>query len=309
MSTAVDHYPSRNGREATLEERLDPVVYSEDLSKSPIDPELIKGYRQNGFMILDNIFSEEEIACFQRELHRLRGDKQLAERDETITEPASGEIRSVFCVHHISPVFQKMAADKRLADIARFILDDDVYVHQSRLNYKPGFRGKEFYWHSDFETWHVEDGMPRMRALSMSITLTENFVYNGPLMLIPRSHRDYAVCTGETPENHFKKSLKAQEYGVPDDAILSSWVEQHGIEVATGKPGSIIVFDCNTMHGSNGNITPAPRSNAFFVYNAMSNRVVEPFCNQQPRPEYIAAREHIEPVEPRNYRLADYRWS
>src|SRR3546814_10756649 len=44
----------------------------------------------------------------------------------------------------------------------------------SRLNYKPGFKGKEFYWHSDFETWHVEDGMPQMRALSMSILLAEN---------------------------------------------------------------------------------------------------------------------------------------
>lgn len=62
----------------------------------------------------------------------------------------------------------------RLLDIAQFLLDDEVYIHQSRLNYKPGFRGKEFYWHSDFETWHVEDGMPRLRALSISITLTEN---------------------------------------------------------------------------------------------------------------------------------------
>src|SRR3546814_3200003 len=58
---------------------------------------------------------------------------------------------------------RRLAADERLAGVARFLLDDTVYIHQSRLNYKPGFQGKEFYWHSDFETWHVEDGMPRMR--------------------------------------------------------------------------------------------------------------------------------------------------
>ncbi len=43
----------------------------------------------------------------------------------------------------------------------------------------PGFTGSGFYWHSDFETWHAEDGMPSMRAVSCSIALTENFAYNG----------------------------------------------------------------------------------------------------------------------------------
>jgi hypothetical protein len=43
---------------------------------------------------------------------------------------------------------------------ARQLLGSDVYVHQSRVNFKPGFNGQDFYWHSDFETWHAEDGMP-----------------------------------------------------------------------------------------------------------------------------------------------------
>ena len=104
------------------------------------------------------------------------------------------------------------------------------------------------------------------------------------------------MCEGETPKNHFKSSLRKQEYGVPSDHCLSQLTDQGGIVTATGKPGSVVVFDCNTMHGSNGNITPYPRSNAFFVYNAISNRVVAPFCDQPPRPEYICARETIDPV-------------
>ena len=140
--------------------------------------------------------------------------------------------------------------------------------------------------------------MPRMRALSMSIALTENFVYNGSLMLIPGSHKVYAVCEGQTPEHHFKSSLKKQEYGIPSDDCLRQMADTGGIVTATGKPGSVIVFDCNTMHGSNGNITPFPRSNVFFVYNAVSNRVVDPFSAQSPRPEYICTRQTLEPVGP-----------
>ena len=52
-----------------------------------------------------------------------------------------------------------------------------------------------------------------------------------------------------------------------------------------GDPGSVVFFDCNVMHGSPDNITPAPRTNAFFCYNA-----VEPFGGTAPRPNHIASR-------------------
>lgn len=296
IDTRTDAYPSRGGQQAQLVAREDPVVYAPDTVTPPIDQADIDNYREQGFVILDDVFSVEEVNAFQNELTRLRQDPQLKQSDDVITEPTSNDIRSIFRVHANSAVFKTLSADKRLADIARYILHDEVYIHQSRLNYKPGFRGKEFYWHSDFETWHTEDGMPRMRALSMSITLTENLDCNGPLMLIPGSHKHYVVCEGETPENHYLASLKKQEYGVPSDACLDTLTKQKGIVSAISKPGSVIIFDCNTMHGSNGNITPFARSNAFFVYNALSNQVGEPYCAQTPRPEYICTREQIRPI-------------
>ncbi|GGK67720.1 ectoine hydroxylase [Amphritea balenae] len=293
----TDLYPSRQGQERWVE-RQDPTVYAPKDKVAPVSEQQIREYAENGFMVLEGLFSDTEVQAFQQELKRLLSDDAVKESGETITEPESGDVRSIFRVHKNSPAFSTLAADKRLADLARYILNDDVYIHQSRLNYKPGFRGKEFYWHSDFETWHVEDGMPRMRALSMSITLTENFEHNGPLMLIPGSHRQYAACAGETPDNHFQASLKKQEYGVPSDTQLEDMVKSGGIVTAKCKPGSVIIFDCNIMHGSNGNITPEPRSNVFFVYNAVSNQVVAPFCEQPPRPEYICSREQIKPLAP-----------
>ena len=129
-----------------------------------------------------------------------------------------------------------------------------------------------------------------MRALSMSVLLAENTPNNGPLMLIPGSHKAYLTCIGETPEEHYRQSLKRQEYGVPDEDSLAELAHKHGIVAPTGKPGSVVIFDCNTMHGSNGNITPFPRANAFMVYNAVSNRLAAPFGVDKPRPEFIAAR-------------------
>jgi len=306
LAQATDIYPSRNGGPGGYLKRLDPVVYSDNPGRSPVSQELIHQYRTNGFLVLSGLFCDQEIGSFQRELARLRDATESRPGEETIVEPGSGDVRSIFMVHSINPVFAKLASDRRLAGLAEYILGDQVYVHQSRLNYKPGFHGKEFYWHSDFETWHVEDGMPRMRALSMSITLTDNYEFNGPLMLIPGSHEQYIVCPGETPANHFQQSLKKQEYGVPGAASLAGLVNRHGIRAATGAAGSVIIFDCNIMHGSNGNITPYPRSNIFLVYNAICNRVGDPFCNQPPRPEWVASRESIKPVVPTEYTWADY---
>ncbi|WP_323810697.1 ectoine hydroxylase [Sphingobium baderi] len=300
-----DVYPSRHAKVAAFLPRLDPVVHSDWNADAPISMEQAAQFDRDGYLVMDNLFSDEEIAFLQREAGRLLADPDALEEETVISEPGSREIRSIFRIHAQSQVVARLAADRRLADVARFLLGDDVYIHQSRLNYKPGFRGKEFYWHSDFETWHIEDGMPRMRALSMSVLLAENTAHNGPLMLIPGSHRSFLTCVGETPEDHYRMSLKQQEYGVPDEDSLAELAHKHGIVAPTGKPGSVVIFDCNIMHGSNGNITPFPRANAFLVYNAVSNRLAAPFGVDKPRPEFIAARGEPQPIVPVSGPLAE----
>jgi ectoine hydroxylase len=298
--TATDLYPSRNRSEPSVADRRDPVVYGDPAdAPAPLGRAEVDAYARDGYLFLPAMFQPGEVARLRDELARLRADEAIRNGETTITEPGSGEVRSIFMIHKLSPTFRALASDPRLVAIAEFILGDAVYIHQSRLNYKPGFVGKEFYWHSDFETWHVEDGMPRMRALSMSISLTDNNELNGPLMLMPGSHLRYLACVGETPEDHYKQSLKAQEYGVPDHDALSRLADDGGIVAPTAKAGSVVVFDCNTMHGSNGNITPWPRSNAFLVYNAVSNRLVAPFGPKTPRPYFIAERDDIVPLSAR----------
>src|SRR5690606_22349813 len=108
---------------------------------------------------------------------------------------------------------------------------------------------------------------------------------------MPGSHHTYVTCVGETPEDHYRMSLKKQEYGVPDELSLAILAHRHGIVAPTGAPGTVILLGCNTMHGSNGNITPFTRATAFLVYNAVSNLLQAPFAAEKPRPAFIADRE------------------
>jgi ectoine hydroxylase len=285
-----DHYPTRKAGEPALLYRTDPIVYGGP-DDGPIDAETLASFEEKGYLTVEALLDAEEIERYRTELRRLAEDEKVRADERTVTERGSGEVRSIFEVHRVSDVFAELTTDPRVVGRARQILGSDVYVHQSRVNYKPGFIGEDFYWHSDFETWHAEDGMPRMRSVSISIALTENFVHNGALMIMPGSHRTFVSCVGETPDDHYKESLRGQEIGTPDPDSLSILANKHGIDLFTGPAGSATMFDCNCMHGSNGNITPFPRSNVFIVFNSVENTCKEPFTAPARRPEFIAARD------------------
>lgn len=300
MISVTDVYRSRFDNEAAIVMRQEPVVHPGWTEAGPADlsQHQLARYRKKGFIVLKDFLGRDETRRLLDEVERMARDRRLKGREEVIAEPESGEVRSVFQVHELSPVLGRLSRDLRLVNIARQILGSEVYIHQSRANRKPGFKGKEFYWHSDFETWHVEDGMPQMRALSCSILLTENTAHNGPLMLIPGSHMSYIQCIGETPADHYKQSLRRQEYGVPDPASLRFLVDRGGIEAATGPAGTVVFFDCNTMHGSSSNITPLPRTNLFLVFNSVENTLGDPLGGIPPRPEFIATRRDFSPIVP-----------
>jgi ectoine hydroxylase len=224
-------------------------------------------------------------------LQRLSEDPQVRADERTVVEKNSQEVRTLFEVHRTSPLVAELVSEPRLLDRARQILGSEVYVHQSRINYMPGFRGGGFYWHSDFETWHAEDGMPAPRAVSCSIALTDNFPFNGALMLMPGAHRTFASCAGGTPRGNYQSSLQEQRVGVPSEQRITELACEHGIEQFTGPAGSALWFDANSMHGSGNNITPFPRSNVFVVFNSVHNALEEPFAAPERRPEFIAARD------------------
>ncbi|MDA8370926.1 MAG: ectoine hydroxylase [Nocardiopsaceae bacterium] len=286
----LDDYPTRKNHTPALLYRKDATVWGE-AGDGPLEHEDLAGYDQKGYLQIGSLLNPEELEKYRGELHRLSGDRELKRDERVVVERASDEVRSIFEVHKISPVFADLVRDPRIIGRARQILGSDVYVHQSRVNYKPGFGGADFFWHSDFETWHAEDGMPRMRAVSISIALTDNYQHNGALMIMPGSHRTFVSCVGETPKDHYRASLKTQEIGTPDQGSLSILAGKHGIDVLTGPAGGAIMFDSNCMHGSNGNITPFPRSNIFIVFNSVDNTCVEPFAAPKPRPSFLGARD------------------
>ncbi|MEV5715756.1 ectoine hydroxylase [Amycolatopsis mediterranei] len=285
-----DGYPTRITGTPEHLPRVHPTVWGTE-ADGPIDAATLANHETKGYTVVEDLLSVGEVQTYWQELVRLSSDAELAGDERVITEAKTGEVRSIFDVHEISGLIAELVRDPRVLDRARQLLGSEVYIHQSRVNYMPGFKGTGFYWHSDFETWHAEDGMPAPRAVSCSIALTDNYPFNGGLMIMPGSHRTFVQCAGETPDENYKSSLKDQRVGVPSENDITRMAAEHGIDQFTGQAGSALWFDSNIMHGSGNNITPYPRSNIFLVFNSVENALQEPFAAGAPRPAFIAGRD------------------
>lgn len=284
-----DSYPTRITGTPEHLPRVHPTVWG-TVADGPIDAATLANHDTRGYTVVDRLLSPGEVQTYWQELVRLSsGDNSGDER--VITELKTGEVRSIFDVHETSELIAELVRDPRVLDRARQILGSEVYIHQSRVNYMPGFKGTGFYWHSDFETWHAEDGMPTPRAVSCSLALTDNYAFNGGLMVMPGSQRTFVQCVGETPEDNYKSSLKEQRIGVPGEEDITKLAAEYGIDQFTGQAGSALFFDSNVMHGSANNITPYPRSNIFVVFNSVENALTEPFAAVELRPTFIAGRD------------------
>jgi ectoine hydroxylase len=287
-----DVYPSR-GLEEKIIKRPDATVYSDkSFGQQSFDNAQRKQYEENGFIVIPNIFGADEIEKLLEDIDIMASDEALLRKEEFISEPNNDSLRSIFNQHIFSSAFEKISKDSRILDKVQQLLGGDVYIYHTRINIKPAYTGKSFPWHSDFETWHCEDGLPRGRTLTAWIMLTDNTHFNGPLYVIPGSHKSFVSCKGITPADNYKNSLKKQEYGVPSVDAIKHLLKNKEIVAALGKAGTLVLHDGNLMHGSPDNISPNSRTNASFVYNSIYNKPTEPFGAPTTRADFLCLNDY-----------------
>src|SRR5438105_11714173 len=246
-----------------------------------LSPEQLKNFDEQGFVFLPNCFSEEEIA-----LMRVEGEAILKADRQEVWREKTGAPRTAFAAHTFSEVFQLLVSHPRLVGPLTQYFGEDVYVHQFKLNAKAAFEGDVWQWHQDYGTWARDDGMPSPRAMNIAVFLDEVMPINGALMFIPKSHRQGVLAAGHD------KLTTSYPLWTLDKETVTRLAAEGGIVAPTGKPGSVLMFHGNLVHGSAPNITPYPRRIVYLTLCAVSNYIRTPT-----RPEWIAHRDFT-PIEP-----------
>ena len=232
----------------------------------------IAHFHKEGWLFLPETFTPEECAFLRDEAV----DIYRQDRPEVWREK-SGAPRTAFAAHLYNDAYGLLGRHPRMIEPVEKIFGEPVYMHQYKINAKASFTGDVWQWHQDYGTWARDDGMPEPKAMNIAVFLDEVMPINGPLMLVPRSHT-HGVLKAE-----HDTSTTSYPLWTLDEETVTKLVDQGGIVAPTGKPGGLLMFHGNLVHGSSGNITPYPRKIVYLTLNAVSNYIRKPT-----RAEWIA---------------------
>ncbi|HEX8186426.1 MAG TPA: phytanoyl-CoA dioxygenase family protein [Blastocatellia bacterium] len=265
--------------------------------------EQFAAYQENGFVLLPEYFSKQEVELLRAELPAVLNDPGPGR----IVEKEGGAVRSVYGSHTTNDLFKRLARHPRIVEPAKQVLGTDVYVYQFKINVKAGFGGDVWQWHQDFPFWRNEDGMTTEQVTNIAIFLDEVNEFNAPMFLIPGSHREGVIevkaraqAAAANGSNTYRASpgwlsnVTADLKYSLDKETVTRLVKEHGITSPKGPAGSALIFHCNLAHASSNNISPFDRVLVFITFNSTRN---VPVAIENPRPDFLASRNHS-PVVP-----------
>ncbi|MEW6737791.1 MAG: phytanoyl-CoA dioxygenase family protein, partial [Acidobacteriota bacterium] len=116
----------------------------------------LSSYKDNGFIFLPSYFSQTEIAPLRKEASLLLA----REANSRILEKEGQTVRSVYGPHMVNQLFKQLTRHQRILKPVEQILNNRVYVYQTKINVKAAFGGDVWSWHQDFIFWHKEDELP-----------------------------------------------------------------------------------------------------------------------------------------------------
>lgn len=258
-----------------------------------LTPQQIEAYSRDGFLVQHAALNQEAIdklvACtlrFQSEPH----PGHVLEKD-------GKTFRAFHGCHLYDETFRDLIRAPQFLSPAQQLLQDEVYIHQLKVNVKQAFSGEMWPWHQDYIYWRNEDNIPDANILSVMIFLDDIDQFNGPLFFIPGSHTIGCVDSpkeSDSPEGWEGNVSASLTYQI-EPALVTRLVDRGGLFAATGKRGTAVWFHGNLVHASPPNISPRNRRIAILTYNAVSN-----IPKKQPnllRPEFLNGRDYRPLVE------------
>ena len=256
----------------------------------------IEFYRKEGYLVIENLLDERDISLVRK---RLAQFNQYQDLPSVICDD-NNEIRSVFAPHLNDTVFDAFYRSARFVVPSQQLVGDDIYLYQYKLNLKKAFAGISWEWHQDFAYWQLDDGVVKPDMISLMIYLNDTRSYQGPLLVIPRSHRFDVVAFQKKKmldeavpkEMDLIHSLGANLKYTVNEKMLTSLADQFGIKVLEHKAGTGIFFHPNLFHASNANISPYNRDTAILTYNSIHN-----LPENTNRPSYVVC-QNTQPIVP-----------
>ena len=208
----------------------------------------LEQYRDDGYLVVDGLFSPAEIE-----------ELRVASEDPGVKKSlkASGfddhivHLLEITCKH---AAFKELARDTRISDRVAQLIGNDIQLQHSKLATKPPkVDAGAFAWHQDYAYFpHTNTDL-----LAVMVMLDDATPENGCMSVVKGSHK--AGLLKHDDNGWFLGSCQESKY----------WTDHpENVVPLTPKAGGISIHHCLTLHASPNNLSGRPRRGVVFQYRA-----------------------------------------
>jgi phytanoyl-CoA hydroxylase len=223
-----------------------------------LTPTQIQSYRDNGYLVVPDALRPDQVAKGRAKLADLIEASRRVSASDAIYDledghtPNNPRVRRIKDPHVVHPVYADLLRAPEIVDIVAQLIGPDLRMEHTKLNIKPARGGEPVEWHQDWAFYpYTNDDI-----LEVGVMLEDCTMENGPLLMIPGSHR------GPVFDHHHQGYFA----GAIDPAAPG--LDIHKAAAVTGKAGSISLHHVRTVHGSRENLSERDRPLLLYGYCA-----------------------------------------
>ena len=224
-----------------------------------LSQEQVATYHRDGFLRIDNALRPDVLARVRAWVDNVvAGAKGLAAPNEVYDledthTPDNPRVRRIKDPVARDPLFWDVIRDRDVIGPITQLIGPNIRLYGSKLNLKSAGYGAPVEWHQDWAFYpHTNDD-----GLAVGIMLDDVTEENGPLMVLPGSHRG-PVLSHHNDEGIFIGGIEDAAHKLD----LSQAVQIHG------RAGSMSVHHVRAIHGSALNLSGRPRRILFYEITA-----------------------------------------
>jgi ectoine hydroxylase-related dioxygenase (phytanoyl-CoA dioxygenase family) len=226
-----------------------------------LSPDQLTRWREDGFVVVRGFLPKTRCERYWAEAIRLGdaadagdaiGDAYVVEESALRGEakPLTERLSKIFRVHRTNEVFNALARDPRLIDAVSAILGTNIDCFLSQFIFKlPGALGQP--WHQDAFYFPFQ-GPPQV---GLWLAVTEARMDNGPLWVLPGSHREAVAEVRRDPREHANPAYV--------EIVGHDWRDAVPVLM---EPGDLLVFHSHLMHKSTDNTSTTTRAAMVYHY-------------------------------------------
>ena len=218
----------------------------------------INFYNDQGYLLVEDVISENQHKEMLALVDGFFEKSKMIKENDNIFDLEDGHssdnprLKRIKQPHQHSQFFWDIIKESKIEEILRDLLGDNVSLKTSKLNTKAPGGGAAVEWHQDWAFYpHTNDNV-----LALGLMLNDVDLDNGPLMVIPESHKGPVL-------SHFNNGVFCGAID-PDDSDF----DMSKAVTLTGKARSMTIHHARTLHGSSPNNSNRDRLVLFYECNS-----------------------------------------